>query len=202
MMCIDILEKEEIITRRTAEHDLLMDIRNGKYLDSNQQPTSEFYDILNEYEKRFEYAKNLSLIHIFPQKKCLPKTATSDGNRKVKKKKSSHSESYLYFEEHKDTAQLMYNLSAFRPGDTIYITRKLHGTSGRTMKTTKIIKDTGRIRKLLHMKPKITKETTVITGSRRVELSNLDAKIGYYETNDFRKKWHNIFKDRLPERCV
>lgn len=58
MMCIDILEKEEIITRRTAEHDLLMDIRNGKYLDSNQQPTSEFYDILNEYEKRFEYAKN------------------------------------------------------------------------------------------------------------------------------------------------
>lgn len=58
MMCIDILEKEEIITRRTVEHDLLMDIRNGKYLDSNRQPTSEFYDILNEYEKRFEYAKN------------------------------------------------------------------------------------------------------------------------------------------------
>ena len=134
-----------------------------------------------------------------PQKKCLPKTATSDGKRK--KKESFHSESYLYFEEHKDTAQLMYNLSAFRPGDTIYITRKLHGTSGRTMKTTKIIKDTGRIRKLLHMKPKITKETTVITGSRRVELSNLDAKIGYYETNDFRKKWHNIFKDKLPEGC-
>lgn len=136
-----------------------------------------------------------------PQKKCLPKTTTSDGKRKKKKKKSSHSESYLYFEEHKDTAQLMYNLSAFRPGDTIYITRKLHGTSGRTMKTTKIIKDTGRIRKLFHMKPKITKETTVITGSRRVELSNLDAKIGYYGTNDFRKKWHNIFKDKLPEGC-
>lgn len=58
MMCIDILEKEEIITRRTVEHDLLMDIRNGRYLDSNRQPTSEFYDILNEYEKRFEYAKN------------------------------------------------------------------------------------------------------------------------------------------------
>ncbi len=58
MMCIDILEKEEIITQRDAEHDLLMDIRNGKYLDSNRQPTSEFYDVLNEYEKRFEYAKN------------------------------------------------------------------------------------------------------------------------------------------------
>lgn len=62
MMCIDILEKEEIITYRTEEHDLLMSIRNGKYLDDNRQPRSEFYDLLNEYEKRFEYAqKNTSL---------------------------------------------------------------------------------------------------------------------------------------------
>ena len=30
MMCLDILEKEEIITYRENEHDLLMDIRNGK----------------------------------------------------------------------------------------------------------------------------------------------------------------------------
>lgn len=62
MTCIDILEKEEIITYREAEHDLLMDIRNGKYLDQDRQPTSDFFDILNEYEKRFEYAKkNTSL---------------------------------------------------------------------------------------------------------------------------------------------
>lgn len=62
MMCIDILEKEEIITYREAEHDLLMDIRNGKYLGQDRQPTSDFFDILNEYEKRFEYAKkNTSL---------------------------------------------------------------------------------------------------------------------------------------------
>lgn len=58
MMCIDILEKEEIITYRTEEHDLLMSIRNGEYLDKNRQPTTSFYDLLNEYEKRFEYAKN------------------------------------------------------------------------------------------------------------------------------------------------
>lgn len=62
MMCIDILEKEEIITYRTEEHDLLMSIRNGEYLDANRQPIQEFYDLLNEYEKRFEYAKkNTSL---------------------------------------------------------------------------------------------------------------------------------------------
>ena len=62
MMCIDILEKEEIITYRIDEHDLLMSIRNGEYLDNNRQPKVEFYDLLNEYEKRFEYAiKNTSL---------------------------------------------------------------------------------------------------------------------------------------------
>lgn len=62
MMCIDILEKEEIVTYRENEHDLLMSIRNGEYLDSNRQPTSEFYDLLNEYEKKFDYAKeNTSL---------------------------------------------------------------------------------------------------------------------------------------------
>ena len=62
MMCIDILEKEEIVTYRSEEHDLLMSIRNGEFLDDNRQPTSEFYDLLNEYEKRFEYAKaNTSL---------------------------------------------------------------------------------------------------------------------------------------------
>ncbi|MCM1534626.1 MAG: nucleotidyltransferase domain-containing protein [Clostridium sp.] len=58
MMCIDILEKEEIVTYRTEEHELLMSIRNGEYLDANRQPTNAFYDLLNEYEKRFEYAKN------------------------------------------------------------------------------------------------------------------------------------------------
>ena len=62
MMCLDILQSEEIVTYREKEHDLLMDIRNGKYLDDNKQPTHDFYELLNEYEKRFEYAKvNTSL---------------------------------------------------------------------------------------------------------------------------------------------
>lgn len=70
MMCIDILEKEEIITYRTKEHDLLMAIRNGEYLDKNRQPISAFYDLLNEYEKRFEYAKkNTSLPDVPDYKK-------------------------------------------------------------------------------------------------------------------------------------
>ena len=62
MMCIDILTKEEIITYRTDEHDLLMSIRNGEFLDNNRQPVSAFYDLLNEYEMKFDDAKkNTSL---------------------------------------------------------------------------------------------------------------------------------------------
>lgn len=62
MMCIDILTKEEIITYRADEHDLLMSIRNGEFLDNNRQPISAFYDLLNEYEKKFDDAKkNTSL---------------------------------------------------------------------------------------------------------------------------------------------
>ena len=62
MMCLDILENEEIVTYREKEHDLLMDIRNGKYLDENDQPTEEFFDMVHDYETRLEYAKqNTSL---------------------------------------------------------------------------------------------------------------------------------------------
>lgn len=62
MMVIDILEKEEIITYREDEHDLLMSIRNGEFLDENRQPRNEFYEILDDYEKRFKYAQeNTSL---------------------------------------------------------------------------------------------------------------------------------------------
>ncbi len=57
MMCLDILEKEQIITYRKKEHDLLMDIRNGRYLDSDRKPVPEFYELVNDYEKKLEYAK-------------------------------------------------------------------------------------------------------------------------------------------------
>lgn len=57
LMCFDILEKEEIITYRKDEHDFLMSIRNGDYLDNNDQPIPEFFEMVNEYEKRLEYDK-------------------------------------------------------------------------------------------------------------------------------------------------
>ena len=56
LMCIDILEKEEINTYRENDIPFLMDIRNGKFLDSESQPLAEFYEMVDEYEKRLEYA--------------------------------------------------------------------------------------------------------------------------------------------------
>lgn len=84
MMCIDILEKEEIITYRAKEHDLLMSIRNGEWLDKNRQPILEFYDLLNEYEKKFEYAKENTSLPDKPDYKRINEFVMSVNERVVK----------------------------------------------------------------------------------------------------------------------
>lgn len=62
LMCIDILEKEEIITYREADLEYLLSIRYGKFLDENGHPIEGFYDIISEFEKRMNYAaENTSL---------------------------------------------------------------------------------------------------------------------------------------------
>ena len=84
MMCIDILEKEEIITYRAKEHDLLMSIRNGEYLDENRQPILEFYDLLNEYEKKFDYAKENTSLPDKPDYKRINEFVMSVNERVVR----------------------------------------------------------------------------------------------------------------------
>lgn len=56
MMAIDILEKQEINTYRVKEHELLLDIRNGKYQKEDGTFRSEFYELLEDYEKKLDYA--------------------------------------------------------------------------------------------------------------------------------------------------
>ena len=57
LICLDILEKEEIVTYRAADHDLLVDIRNGRYQREDHTFDSAFYDLLNGLEKRLDYAR-------------------------------------------------------------------------------------------------------------------------------------------------
>ena len=62
MMGVDIAKNKEIVTKRVDEHDLLMDIRNGKYSDANGTPNQDFFDMVEEYERKFEEAlKNTTL---------------------------------------------------------------------------------------------------------------------------------------------
>ena len=61
MMGVDILLKEEIITYREDEHDLLMGVRNGDYLDGNT-PTKDFEYLLTGYKKKFEIATQLTTL--------------------------------------------------------------------------------------------------------------------------------------------
>lgn len=62
LMCLDIVEKQEIITYRADNLELLNSIRRGDFLDENTQPIPAFYEMLNEYEKRLDYAaKNTAL---------------------------------------------------------------------------------------------------------------------------------------------
>lgn len=56
MMAIDILEKGEINTYRNKEHEMLLSIRRGDYQKENGAFREEFYEIVDEYEKKLDYA--------------------------------------------------------------------------------------------------------------------------------------------------
>lgn len=84
MMCLDILEKEKIITYREKEHDLLMDIRNGKYLDGNDQPIPEFYEMVADFEKKLDYAKKHTNLPEKPDYKKIQEFLASVNERVVK----------------------------------------------------------------------------------------------------------------------
>lgn len=62
LMCIDILEKEEIITYREQDLEYLLSFRYGKFLDENGHPIEGFYELIDHFENRMKIAaENTSL---------------------------------------------------------------------------------------------------------------------------------------------
>lgn len=57
LMCLDILEKGDIVTYRGNDLDLLMSIRHGEYQKEDGTYRQEFFDMVNEFEARLAYAK-------------------------------------------------------------------------------------------------------------------------------------------------
>ncbi len=84
LMCIDILEKEEINTYRENDIPFLMDIRNGKFLNSESQPLAEFYEMVSEYEKRLDYAVENTSLPDKPKTKEINELLMSINERVVK----------------------------------------------------------------------------------------------------------------------
>ena len=138
----------------------------------------------------------------------------SNGNRTRKKKVPVAP----LFTEHADTEQLAYNLGAFKPGDEIEITLKMHGTSQRTahlpvfkgyetpfpwarkvLKHVNPDKKMGRITKKLYDAAMDTANPVYdwgyVSGTRRTVLENFEG--GYYGSNEFREAHSKFFEGKL-----
>ena len=133
----------------------------------------------------------------------------SDGNRTRKKKKVDVAP---LFAEHADTEQLAYNLGAFKPGDEIEITLKMHGTSQRTgyLPVFKGYNDSiwhrvynwiADLESLItrkeceHKHGKSIYDWGYVSGTRRTVLENYNG--GYYGSNEFREQHSKTFEGKL-----
>jgi len=129
--------------------------------------------------------------------KYIPRTnirrgTVTEGNRTRKKKVPTAP----LFKEHADTEQLAYNLGAFKVGDEIEITLKMHGTSQRTgcLPTLKGYKRSF-WKKLTRKEGTPIYDWGYVSGTRRVVLENYDG--GFYGSNEFREQHSKIFEDKL-----
>ena len=129
-------------------------------------------------------------------KKYIPKRSNRgsapQGNR-VRKKKVPIAPLFM---EHADTEQLAYNLSAFRPGDQIEITLKMHGTSQRTgyLPVFTGYKKT-LLDRILRRDAKPQYDWGDVSGTRRVVLENYEG--GFYGDNEFREVHSKKFEGKL-----
>ena len=116
----------------------------------------------------------------------------SKGNRTRKKKVPIAP----LFVEHADTEQLAYNMDAFKPGDEIEITLKMHGTSQRTgyLPVFKGYKRT-LWDKICRRAGEPIYEWDYVSGTRRTILENFDG--GFYGSNAFRKQHEDAFRGKL-----
>jgi hypothetical protein len=83
LMAIDIFEKEEIITYRSDDLDLLLSIRNGKYMNDDGTYNYEFFELVNDYEKRLDYAVSNSSLPAKPNYKMIEEFVISVNERVI-----------------------------------------------------------------------------------------------------------------------
>ena len=145
-----------------------------------------------------------------PARQCAT-SAGGAGSRTARRAKRTVAPTFF---EHKDTEQLDYNLSAFKPGDEIEITLKIHGTSQRTANVPVLqenrfsLADNEFKSILIKLMPKgkwkdrlIEKwcnpiyDYGTISGTRRTVMDTFEG--GFYGSNEFREQYHEFFKGKL-----
>ncbi len=130
-------------------------------------------------------------------RKYIPRKQHTRGNTPKSSYKGRKAEGIVYpeFSMHPDTEQLAYNLDAFRPGDIVNMSLKMHGTSSRHMRTYAEL-PRGFFRKLFHMKPKT--KPVYVCGSRRCVVT--ENSQGYYGNDEFRLKWHKALEPFVEDK--
>ncbi len=128
--------------------------------------------------------------------KYIPKQSRISGAPGSKAAKKAKTNIAPTFYEHVDTAQLAYSLTAFKPGDTVQLTLKMHGTSGRTGYLPLVHTKQSWFDKLFHRHGKDYKEYGYITGTRRVVLDGKRSG-GFYDSDDFRMAMAAKFENKL-----
>jgi hypothetical protein len=83
LMCFDILEKEEIITFRENDHDLLMSIRGGAFQHEDGTYSDDFFGMIDEYDKRLEYAKGNTTLPAKPDYRLIEEWVMSVNRRSI-----------------------------------------------------------------------------------------------------------------------
>ena len=123
-----------------------------------------------------------------------PRTAAGGAGKRTKRRAKRSIAPTFY--EHKDTEQLQYYLDQFKPGDYVEITRKLHGTSGRTayVKTFKGMKRTF-WDWLFRREGEAIYDWGIVSGTRRTVMDNFEG--GFYGSNEFREQYHDFFDGKL-----
>lgn len=132
-------------------------------------------------------------------KKYIPKRQNRQGGYSTGNKTRKVKIDYApLFAEHADTEQLAYNHGAFKWGDHVKISLKMHGTSQRTgyLPVYKGNKKT--------LWEKITKkpgtpvyEYDYVSGTRRVVMEDFEGGNSFYGSNEFREQHHNAFVGKL-----
>lgn len=83
-MVFDILEKGKINTYREKEREFLLSIRNGKFQKEDGTYYSEFFDLVDELEKKLEYAKNNTILPEDPDYKKIEDFVCSVNERIIR----------------------------------------------------------------------------------------------------------------------